>query len=283
MGNLDIDPQFETIIGGGVGNVPRLQFYQDDDLVKNFYVYSSAFRGGIDVAAGDINGDGIDEVITGAGKGGPPQVKVFNASGTKLNDFPTFSETVKNGIKVASGDVNGDGKDEIIVGMGAGRDPWVKVFNMASGSPVLLHSFLAYKSTFHGGVDVAAGNVLSGPVFDEIVTAAGPGGSPQVRVFRGSNGVVLDDFRAYGASMKGGVRVSVGNVRTNTAVAEVLTVPASAGNPQIKMITGNGALISSRMFIEQWWIGGYDVAAGFDTSKGITGTNRRVSVRLGID
>src|SRR5262249_5707399 len=48
----------------------------DSALVAQFYAYSPLFGGGVRVAAADVNGDGVPDIITGAGPGGGPHVKV---------------------------------------------------------------------------------------------------------------------------------------------------------------------------------------------------------------
>ena len=57
------------------------------------------------------------------------------------------------GVRVATGDLAGDGSERIVTGAGAGGGPQVSVFN-ANGSPTSV-SFYAYASGFHGGVFVA--------------------------------------------------------------------------------------------------------------------------------
>ena len=104
---------------------------------------------------------------------------------------------------VAGGDVNNDGFDDIIVGADAGGGPQVKVFNGANGK--LEKSFFsAYASTFQGGVRVAAGDV-TGDGFADIITGAGPGGGPQVKVFDGSNGKLKKSFLAFSPTFMGGI------------------------------------------------------------------------------
>src|SRR5262249_4759498 len=89
------------------------------------------------------------------------------------------------GVHVAGGDLDGDGLAEIVTGTGQGGSPHVKVFSGASGA--LLNSFMAYDAAFTGGVNVAVGRV-TGAANAEIITGAGPGGGPHVKVFNGLTG-----------------------------------------------------------------------------------------------
>ena len=120
---------------------------------------SQGLSGGVNVAAGDVNGDGRDDIIVGAGPGAGPHVKVFNGAdlSTLLHSFLAFGPGFRGGVNVAAGDVNGDSRDDIIVGVGSGGVPHVKVFNGADPSFVI-DSFLAYGTGFLGGVTVSVGD-----------------------------------------------------------------------------------------------------------------------------
>jgi hypothetical protein len=115
--------------------------------------FESTFLGGVFLAAGDVNGDGLAEVIAGAGSGGAPRVKVMNAlSGAAVYDFYAYTQTFGGGVRVASRDLNGDGKAEIITGLGAGEQPPVFVYSGANLAP--LDSFYAFDSTNRNGIFV---------------------------------------------------------------------------------------------------------------------------------
>ncbi len=142
---------------------------------------------GMRVALGDMDGDGIDEIVTGPGPGPEygPAVRVVDADGTILTDLSFMAYgTWRYGVNVACGDVDGDGIDEIITGAGPGSmfGPHVRGWNAdgADASPIPGLSFLAY-GTNRFGVNVACGDV-DGDGIDEIITGAGPGavfGSPR--------------------------------------------------------------------------------------------------------
>jgi hypothetical protein len=116
------------------------------------------FTAGIYVAAGDVNGDGWAEGISGAGAGGGPNVTVFGNIGpggpTLLDNFLAYAAGFTGGVRVVAGDFNGDGIADIIAGAGPGGGPNVTVFNGPDGG--LLASFLAFDPGFTGGLYVAA-------------------------------------------------------------------------------------------------------------------------------
>src|SRR4029450_5795188 len=132
----------------------------------------------------DVDGDGIDEIITGAGPFGGPHVRVFKVSGgapTELASFYAYDPAFTGGVSVACGDVTGDGIAEVITGAGEGGGPHVRVFGVDAGTVTELASFYAYDPAFGGGVNVAAADT-TGDGVAEIITGAGPFGGPQVRV-----------------------------------------------------------------------------------------------------
>ncbi|MFA6495484.1 MAG: hypothetical protein WCV50_00005, partial [Patescibacteria group bacterium] len=64
--------------------------------------YAESFRGGVNVAAGDVNGDGTDEIIAGAGYTGGPHVRIFGESGNLLSQFFAYAESFRGGVNVAA-------------------------------------------------------------------------------------------------------------------------------------------------------------------------------------
>src|SRR5688572_7820028 len=139
-----------------IGGTSLVKVYNEDGhLVRTIAPYGSNFTGGARVATGDVTGDGIDDIVIAAGPGGGPELKVYDgATGDVARDFFAYAPDFRGGVTVAVGDVNADGKADIVTGTGIGGGPHVRVFDGSTGG--LLDSFFAYEDSFRGGVNVAA-------------------------------------------------------------------------------------------------------------------------------
>jgi hypothetical protein len=198
---------------------------------------------GVNVSTGDIDGDGIDEILTGAGPGAVfgPHVRAWNVDGgsaTSFDDISYFAYgTLKWGVNVAGGDIDGDGFDEIITGAGPGSvfGPHVRGWDYDGDGPIApmaTVSYLAY-GTNQWGVNVACGD-LDGDGIDEILTGPGPGvvfGS-HVRGWDYSDGTLSPmatvSYFAYPDALYGAV-VAAFDVDED-GIDEILTMPGPDPN-----------------------------------------------------
>ena len=176
------------------------------NVENEFFAYGKNFRGGVNVAAGDIDGDGIDEIITGAGQGGGPHVRIFNLDGTVKGQFFAYDKNFRGGVNVATGKFNGGNRGsgvKIVTAPKSAGGPHIKIFTHQGR---LVSHFFAYNKNFHGGVSLATIDIDNDSI-DDIITGAGPGGAPHVRVFNGSNKLKYS-FYAFDKSFSNGVNVS---------------------------------------------------------------------------
>jgi FG-GAP-like repeat/Proprotein convertase P-domain len=243
------------------------------------------FTGGIFVAAADIDGDGVKELVASADAGGGPAVHIFkdaNHSGRFSDDplfagFFAYAAGFSGGVRIAAGNVDNVGGDELITAPGPGGGPHIRVFSVTGSAVALQDEFFAYNPSFFGGVYVASGAIQSaGSGGAEIMTAPGLGGGPHVRIFTDSNSngrvsddPVFDEFLAYAAGFFGGVRVAAGDTDNSSFFVELVTIPGPGGGPQVKIFddTGDpGALLSDNPTSDEFlaydpaWTGGGFVA-----------------------
>jgi hypothetical protein len=262
VGDVTGDGVADIVTAPGRGGGPHIRVWDGVTraLVREFMAYSTNFTGGVFVALGDVNGDRFADIVTSPDAGGGPHIEVFSGlNGALLRSFLAYSPAFTGGVRVAAADINGDGKADIVTAPGAGGGPHIEAFDGTNTANVL-QSFLAYASTFTGGVYVA-GSDLNGDGKADIITGAGAGGGPHVEVFNGVNHALLTSFLAYVPDFTGGVRVGVVPDVDGDGLADLVTAAGPGGGPHTKVFRGtNGALLKSFFAYDPAFLGGVFVA-----------------------
>jgi len=245
--------------GSGAGSPPVVQLYRADGSIRaQFYAYDQAFTGGVSVAMADVNNDGVTDLITAAGAGGGPHVKVYDGKSleklfdptqpspqtlvaielTVLYSFYAYDAKFGGGVSVAAGDVDGDGYADIITGAGPSGGPHVKVFSGKSGDEI--RSFFAFDANFRGGVNVAVGElkeaISPAGLHAEILVGSGAGMKATVKGFDGQTGDQFFTLNPYG-DFGGGVYVAAGDMNGD-GFDDVITGAGAGGGPHVTAYDG---------------------------------------------
>jgi hypothetical protein len=219
-------------LGANAGAKPEVAvFTPDGKLVSRFLAYAPTFKGGVHVAAGDLNGDGKAEIVAGAGAGGGPQVRVFDLKGNLVSQFFAYGATFKGGVSVAVADIDGDGKAEIITGPGAGGGPQVRIFSIDGK---VKYQFFAYGASTRTGVNVAGGDINNDGAAEIATGPAAAAGTLPVKYFslgKNSGAMELDgEITFLAPQATGGVTLVVADVGSDAHgdVAMARTIQSGA-------------------------------------------------------
>jgi hypothetical protein len=210
----------------------------------------SGFTGGAFVTAGDVNGNGTNDLVVSEAAGGQPLVKVLQVVNNQLQvvaGFLAFGSSMNSGVRVAMGDITKNGIDDLVVGAGPGSAPWVEIYNgvaLAKGQATLLTpAFLAFPATVTSGVNVAVGDV-SGDGYADLIVSQDSGGSSLVEIWSGATiaanlNMAISSLPTYvgfyaNGSLNTGTRISTEVVN---GVTELITAPASGSLDWMRVLT----------------------------------------------
>ncbi|MBU1180452.1 S8 family serine peptidase [Patescibacteria group bacterium] len=209
------------------------------DVLREFYAFAPAFKGGINLALGDIDNDGMTEIVAGAGFGGGPHVRIFNLSGELEYQFFAFDESNRNGVLVAVGDIDGDKKNEIIAVEAGKAKPTARIFD--KNGVMIKDDIEIFENYFQNSISLSVGDVnRDGRA--EIVAGAPIGARAQVKVID-TAGDILGNFSPFEYNFYGKVNIAIGDLN-NDGWSEVITSKDSYSDSKIRTFTYEGRLLS---------------------------------------
>ncbi len=273
-GQLDpTTPEDELVVAQSSVKQPAVRVFRGPvTRMSEFIVRDAVGVGGVDVAVGDTNGDGTDEIIIGFGRGSEPYVQVTNTDGSVLSSFVAYPVRFRGGVNVATADLDGDGRDEIITGAGPGGGPHVRVFSFTGE---IVADFFAYEPEFRGGVDVS-GFSATDELAGSIVTVPGSGRVTEVRRFS-QTGALLNEWDAYTSASTHGGRIAAWP-GDDSMDDSVLVVPIRKSTALIRRFGLDGTLWDDERAFERWWFGDFDISVWRGQAIGATGPGRPTSV-----
>ncbi|MDD5716040.1 MAG: hypothetical protein PHF98_05140 [Patescibacteria group bacterium] len=242
----DAIPSLGIVVTPASAGGPNVRIVEDDGTqIESFFAYDQSLRMGLEVAQADIDADSVNEIVITPGAGVESRIKAFELDGTEMANTLAFNEGFTGGVNLATGDFDGDHKEDIAVTpIGAGG-PNIRIYtyNVAEEEFELMDWFFGYSEEFRGGVNLASGDLDSDGVDELIVTPRGAM-APIVKVFRYSAADqefdLVDSVTAYQDTFFGGVQVATGDVDSD-GNDDIIVAPFLNGGPNIRIYTLNGS------------------------------------------
>jgi FG-GAP-like repeat/Multicopper oxidase len=265
---------YAVAVPGAPGRPAEVRLYDGNgDRFIATVIPFPGFEGSVNVAMGDVDGDGILDLIVGSGPNRAPEVVAYagasirgkGAFGTELAHFQAFEAAARGGVSVAAAQIDGTTSDNIIVASGPGVPSEVKVYQSQLSSspgavPALFSSFKPYGDD-RSGVSIATGFVDFSTGRESIVTAPGAGSPTEVKVFafpllkpigkaaEGSTQAAGTDqpvntasFIPFGKDYRGGVSLATGWLAGSLGGARRIVVSQLADSGSVKIFSSGSAL-----------------------------------------
>lgn len=217
-------------------------------------------RFGESVATGDLNGDGYADLAIGAPRedlaeledAGHVTVLFGSATGLRRVDTASFTATTTQhcifGSALATGDVNGNGRAELLVTRPCNNFGHFTIFSVAKGTFQLSAPNEGGNRSF-GTYAITTGDVNGDGYADVVSSYSAVGGTPMLAYFPGSaSGINYDDSQHE----TGGVHVAVGHIdrdgRADVVIGDVRAQQAEGPGGQVRVWYGtSGGLDPGRM------------------------------------
>jgi hypothetical protein len=198
--DVDNDGRDEIVVAPGRGRVGEIRVFDlDGEEMPEYRItpFGSSFLSGVNIALGDVDGDGMKDLIAGQAAGSTVSIHLGVSLGweaTPFRRYTPYGTTHLAGVSVAAADIgtitNGsisqtdskDGRAELVLGTGPGAIKSVQIVDVA-GAPKVVTELSIDPTIGYSGVTIASG-LYNDRSVDDIMVSGGQGGDARVDMFQ---------------------------------------------------------------------------------------------------
>jgi hypothetical protein len=256
-GDFNGDGQTEIAVTPQNKAISEVRIYQlNGKLITKFLAFESKFTSGVNLASGDIDGNGLDELVMAPTNNRQSEIKIMNKNFKLRTSWLAYGATYLGGTNLSVADLNQDGKAEIVTAPASNSSAQIKIFN---GNGKLISQWLAYEPFIKSGFKITAINPYSSFGSNPIIAvAAGKGMLPYVKVFT-PDGRLINNFLAYEEDFNKGVNITSSDIN-NDGRPEIITGTSLGEAPLLSLFEQDGTLIKSYYSDKKTLTLGVDVA-----------------------
>jgi hypothetical protein len=249
VGNVDADPNtVEIVTAPGPGRVGEVRVFSLDGVEKpsfRFLPFGRRWVRGVEVAVGDVDGDGVDDLVAGASRG-QGSVAVARSTTTAFVAQPKKSFTAFGGTYTGGAAVAVQGVGRIVVGSGMGLTPTVKVFDVLGSRPKAVSQFAPNVPAGTGGVTLNT-QFFSAASVPQVMVAGGRNENSAVGTYKDDKNPPTKTFNSFAGRAKPNAPVYAASAALASAFADTVFMAQGFGGvgPILKVNAATGQVDSS--------------------------------------
>ena len=201
IADMNGDGVDDIVVAPGEGRVAEVRVFDVSGTEMSEYrlrPFGPSFLGGVNIALGDVDGDGVNDLIAAQSRGSTVSIFRGNSeSGWETSPFRSYTpygSTHLAGVNVAIADIgeitNGtinqidskDGRSELVIGTGAGAVKPVQIVDV-SGNPTVVAVLAADSVVDSSGVQLSTG-LYDDDSVDDIFVSSGRGVNARTDVYQ---------------------------------------------------------------------------------------------------
>ncbi|MEW6407690.1 MAG: FG-GAP-like repeat-containing protein [Patescibacteria group bacterium] len=215
--------------------------------LSSFYAYGKKFKKGVNLTAADFDRDKKYEIIV-APQSGNKKIKIYQYNSKKkkfslFKKIKAYEKSFKGGISLGVGDVNNDGKVDLITAPQSYTKKKTKVkvyiYNSNTKKFQLLAKFCPYPKKFFGGIEIKVGDV-NGDQQKEIITAPNNYFGPLVKIYQYNltrkKMNLLAKYYVFKKNYKNGINLEVADLNDD-GKEEMVVGPNDGYKPQVRVLS----------------------------------------------